>query len=182
MSPSAYSPLQATSPILSPTRFPFSRPRWTPSLFPHRIRRKLRSRIHSRRSPASSLTSLESSLDPTNTIHALRQHPWSLYDAQYFLLLTLGVCALCIIETYGPLFKTAFVAAVVTVLMVPVTRQFFLPFMPVATWLVFFYSCRSVSISQFLVHRSFSPAIGYRIVTGAGQSALAPWHLTFHHV
>ncbi|MCJ1471425.1 Aureobasidin resistance protein Aur1 [Lambiella insularis] len=144
MSASRYIPLQASSSTLSPTRFTFALPRWVPSLFPHRIRRKLKSRIRSRRSPASSLASLETSFNPTNTLRALRGHPWSFYDAQYLLLLALGAFALCIIESYGPLFKTAFVTSIVTILAIPTTRQFFLPFMPIATWLVFFYSCRFI--------------------------------------
>jgi hypothetical protein len=27
-------------------------------------------------------------------------------------------------------------------LVLPITRQFFLPFLPIAAWLIFFYACR----------------------------------------
>ncbi|MCJ1319757.1 Aureobasidin resistance protein Aur1 [Xylographa vitiligo] len=113
-------------------------------MLPHRLRRKLKSKIRSRQSPASIVSSVETSFNPADTLHALREHDWSYYDAQYLLLFILALFALSIIETYGPLFKTAVVILLLTALVLPLTRQFFLPFLPIATWLVFFYSCRFI--------------------------------------
>lgn len=123
-------------------RHMFSRPPRIAGLIPHRLRRKLWSKIRSRQSPAaSSLTSLETSLRPSDTLRDLRAHEWSWYDGQYILLFLLWVFALCIITYPGFIVKTAIVTVLLTSLALPATRQFFLPFLPVLTWLVFFYSC-----------------------------------------
>lgn len=123
-------------------------PRAVPSLrflVPHKVRRKWRatgSRIHSRIAPASSLTALNLSFSPTDTIKALSQHQWSLYDVQYLLLLLTGIFVLCIVETPGPMIKTPLATLIIVSLILPITRQFFLPTLPILGWLTFFYSCK----------------------------------------
>ncbi|KAI4199487.1 MAG: hypothetical protein LQ350_004553 [Teloschistes chrysophthalmus] len=117
---------------------------WLPSfphLLPHRIRRRLRSKLRSRQSPSTSLASLETSFSPADTLRSLRAHRWSFYDGQYLVLAILGIFSLCIIASPGPLFKTAVSTLVLLALILPITRQFFLPFSFIATWLVFFYAC-----------------------------------------
>ena len=142
MKESIFSPARNTfSPIFSPTKLGFSWPS-IPVLIPHRVRRRLRSRIRSRQSPSSSLTSLQTSLKPTDTLRTLRAHRWSYYDAQYLILIILGVFSLSIIERPGILVKTAVATLILASLVIPITRQFFLPFLPIATWLIFFYSCQ----------------------------------------
>ena len=126
------------------SRLAFTLPSSVPVLIPHRIRRKLRSRLRNRNSPSSTLTGLETSWNPADTLRALRRHHWSYYDAQYLLLIILGVFSLSIIETPGPLVKTAVAILLMTALIIPVTRQFWFPFVPIATWLIFFYSCQYV--------------------------------------
>lgn len=110
-------------------------------LVPHRIRRKLRSKLRNRQSPASSITKLQTSFSPADTIRSLQSHRWTLYDGQYLILAILGVFSLCIIEDPGPLVKTAIASLLLTSLTLPITRQFFLPFLPIAAWLIFFYAC-----------------------------------------
>lgn len=123
-------------------------PRALPSLrllVPLKIRRKWRStksRIHSGVSPSSSLTVLQTSFSPAGTISALRQHQWSAYDAQYLLLALVGIFCLCIVEMPGPMVKTGISALLMISLILPVTRQFFLPSLPIFGWLVLFYSCK----------------------------------------
>lgn len=130
--------------IFSPAKLGFSWPPSFPVLIPHRFRRKLRSRVRSRQSPSSAISSLQPSFKPSDTLRTLRKHRWSYHDAQYLLLTILGVFALSIIERPGPLVKTAVATLLLTSLVIPITRQFFLPFLPIATWLIFFYSCQSV--------------------------------------
>ena len=125
----------------SKAKLPFSWPSSIPAIIPHRIRRKLRSKVRSRQSPSSSLAALQTSWLPADTLHALRKHRWSYYDGQYLLLVVLGIFSLSIIPSPGPLGKTAISTLFLTSLILPITRQFFLPFTPVATWLVFFYAC-----------------------------------------
>jgi len=112
----------------------------------NRMRRKFGSRMRSGQSPASNLAKLETSWDPNDTIRSLRTHTWSLYDGQYLILMILGIFCLSVIEEPGPFVKTAIATLLMLSLLLPVTRQFFLPFLPIASWLVMFYSCRYVII------------------------------------
>ena len=131
-------------------KLPFSWPNSIPSLIPHRIRRKLRSKVRSRQSPSSSFASIETSISPANTLQALRAHRWSFYDGQYVILVILGIFTLCIIPSPGPVVKTGVSSLLLASLIIPATRQFFLPLLPVITWLSFFYACGYV-FSPFTV-------------------------------
>ncbi|KAI9809626.1 MAG: hypothetical protein M1825_000058 [Sarcosagium campestre] len=125
------------------SKIPFSWPSF-PTVIPHRFRRKLRSKVRSRQSPSSSLTSLQSSFKPSDTLRSLRAHRWSFYDGQYLFLAILAIFSLSVIDTPGPVFKTFVASLLLTSLILPVTRQFFLPFLPIAAWLVLYYACRSI--------------------------------------
>ncbi|CEL07919.1 Putative Aureobasidin resistance protein Aur1 [Aspergillus calidoustus] len=126
-------------------------------LVPHRMRRKIRSKLRSRVSPTSSISSLQTSLSPADTLRSLQSHRWTVYDFQYLLLLIVGIFSLTIIESPGPLAKTAIFTALLISLLLPMTRQFFLPFLPIAGWLLFFYAC------QF-IPSDWRPAIWVRVL------------------
>jgi hypothetical protein len=111
-------------------------------LVPHRLRRKLRSKLRNRQSPASSITTLQTSFSPADTLRSLQSHRWTVYDGQYLILAILGIFSLCIIESPGALVKTVLASLLLFSLVLPITRQFFLPFLPIAAWLIFFYACR----------------------------------------
>jgi len=111
-------------------------------LVPHRMRRKLRSKLRSRLSPTSSISTLQTSFSPADTLRSLQAHRWTVYDFQYLLLLIVGIFSLTIIQSPGPLGKTAIATGLLCSLLMPITRQFFLPFLPVAGWLIFFYGCQ----------------------------------------
>jgi hypothetical protein len=111
-------------------------------LAPRRLRRKLRSKLRNRQSPASSITTLQTSLSPADTLRSLQSHRWTVYDGQYLILAILGIFSLCIIESPGALVKTVVASLLLFSLVLPITRQFFLPFLPIAAWLIFFYACR----------------------------------------
>lgn len=133
-----------TQRFFSTTKMPVSWPS-LPAIVPHRIRRKFRStrsKIRSRQTPTSTLTSLQTSFNPADTLKTLRMHHWSLYDAQYILLALIGIFALSIIQSPGPLIKTTVASLLMLSLLMPITRQFFLPFLPIAAWLILFYSCQ----------------------------------------
>ncbi|THW31218.1 PAP2-domain-containing protein [Aureobasidium pullulans] len=129
----------------------FTRNKFLPSLptmLPHRLRRKFRStrsKIRSRQTPTSSISSLQTSFNPRDTLQTLRDHQWSVYDAQYIFLAVVGIFALCVIQSPGPMVKTTVATLLMLSLLLPVTRQFFLPFLPIAAWLVFFFSCQFIS-------------------------------------
>ncbi|KAL3475009.1 hypothetical protein BJX99DRAFT_166426 [Aspergillus californicus] len=126
-------------------------------LVPHRMRRKLRSKLRSRVSTTSSIASLQTSLSPSDTLRSLQSHCWTVYDFQYLLLLILGIFSLTVIESPGPLGKTGIFTALLFSLLIPMTRQFFLPFLPIAGWLLFFYAC------QF-IPSDWRPAIWVRVL------------------
>jgi membrane-associated phospholipid phosphatase len=48
-------------------------------------------------------------------------------------------------QSPGPFTKTLFVAGMMTTLIIPLTRQFFLPFLPIAVYLMLFFSCQFIS-------------------------------------
>lgn len=125
----------------SKAKLPFSWPASIPTIIPHRIRRKLRSKVRSRQSPSSSLSALQTSWSPADSIQALHEHRWSYYDGQYLLLLVIAIYSLCMIPSLGPLVKTVISALFLTALILPITRQFFLPFTPIAGWLILYDAC-----------------------------------------
>ncbi|KAL1999775.1 hypothetical protein VTN02DRAFT_4051 [Thermoascus thermophilus] len=126
-------------------------------LVPHRMRRKLRSKLRSRVSPTSSISSMQTSFSPLDTLRSLQSHRWTLYDFQYLLLTIVGIFSLSVIEVPGPLIKTAVSTLLLISLLLPITRQFFLPFLPIAAWLTFFYAC------QF-IPSEWRPAIWVRVL------------------
>lgn len=111
-------------------------------LVPHRIRRKLRSKIRNRQSPASSITALQTSFNPIETLRALQSHKWTIFDGQYLFFAFLGIFSLCVIQNPGPLIKTGLATLLLTSLVLPITRQFFLPALPIFAWLIFFFACQ----------------------------------------
>ncbi|KAN0101875.1 PAP2 domain containing protein [Hyaloscypha variabilis] len=124
-------------------KIPFSWPS-IPNPIPRRYRRRLRSKFRSAQSPASSIASLETSFDPSDTIRALRAHRWSYYDGQYLILMILCIFSLSISQAPGPLIKTGAATLLMLALLVPITRQFFLPVLPIFTWLLFFFNARFI--------------------------------------
>lgn len=129
----------------------FTRPKfpipWAsiPTIVPHRLRRKFRStgsKLRSRQAPTSSITSLQLSFNPADTLKSLRTYHWSYYDAQYLLLAVVGIFSICIIQEPGPLVKFTVATLLMIFLILPITQQFFLPFLPIAAWLVFFLACK----------------------------------------
>lgn len=131
-----------------------------PVMMPHRLRRRFRStrsRIRSRQSPTSSIASLNTSINPADTLRALRTHHWSYYDAQYLFLAIVAIFSLCVIQSPGAFTKTCIVAGYMGLLVIPMSGQFFLPFLPVAVYLMLFYSCGFISAQ-------FRPPIWVRVL------------------
>ncbi len=115
----------------------------------NRMRRRFGSRIRSRQSPTSNLATLQTSFDPADTLRALRSHRWSFYDGQYLFLILVGIFSLSVIEEPGAIAKTFISMLLMAGLLMPITRQFLLPFLPIASWLILFYAGRYVIPSQY---------------------------------
>lgn len=134
----------ATSPTtFTKTKMPFSWPS-IPNPIPRRYRRRLRSKFRSSQSPASSITALETSFNPKDTLRALRHHKWSVYDGHYLILILIAIFSLSISQAPGPMMKTGAASLLILALLVPITRQFFLPVLPTLTWLLFFFNARFI--------------------------------------
>jgi inositol phosphorylceramide synthase catalytic subunit len=151
----------SSSPTFTKAKIPFSWPS-IPNPIPRRYHRWLRSKFRSAQSPASSIASIETSFDPSDTIRALRSHRWSYYDGQYLILTLLCIFSLSISQAPGPIVKTGAATLLLLALLMPVTRQFFLPVLPIFSWLLFFFNSRYVarSILSILQKVGFGTAIG----------------------
>ena len=143
-----------SSPTFTKVKMPFSWPS-IPNPIPRRVRRRLRSKFRSSQSPASSIAHIQTSFDPSDTIRALRAHKWSVYDGQYLILIIIAIFSLSVSQAPGPLLKTGAASALILALLMPITRQFFLPALPIFTWLLFFFNARYVSV--YLTFKSASP-------------------------
>jgi hypothetical protein len=153
MPESNYYAASASSPTFSKAKLPFS---W-PSILnpiPRRYRRRLRSKFRSAISPASSIAKIETSFDPRDTIKALRQHRWSYYDGQYLFLIILAIFSLSISQAPGPMMKCAAATALMAALLVPITRQFFLPALPILSWVFLFFNARYVHFLNLFFRHS----------------------------
>lgn len=109
---------------------------------PRRYRRRIRSKFRSNISPTSNIASIETSWNPADTIRALRVHKWSVYDSKYLLLVIITVFCLSVSQAPGPMMKTGAASLLIMALLIPVTRQFFLPALPILTWVLFFFNAR----------------------------------------
>ena len=63
-------------------------------------------------------------------------------DGQYIFISIIGIFALSVIISPGPIIKTLLASLLITGLVIPITRQFLLPALPVIAWAVLFYSAR----------------------------------------
>ena len=116
-----------------------------PKQAPHSKRRSTSTHKRHHTAPTHGpVWAVEQSLSPYKTLKSLRNHKWSPYDGQYLILAIIGIFCLCAIEEPGPITKTCIATLLLGSLVVPLTRQFFLPFLPIAAWLVLFYTSRFI--------------------------------------
>ena len=127
----------------------------SPASYPYKNNRPRYTRRSTTQTPPKSLAALETSFSPSKTIESLRHHRWSGIitvpvfkadplglDGHYIFLSIIGIFALSVIEAPGPIVKTLLATLLITGLVIPITRQFLLPALPVITWAVLFYSAR----------------------------------------
>jgi len=148
--PKSKLPMSASPIAFTKAKIPFSWPS-IPNPFPRRYRRRLRSKFRTAISPASTIARIQTSFNPSDSIRALRHHRWSYYDGHYLILIILAIFSLSISQAPGPLMKTGAAALLMLALLMPITRQFFLPALPIFTWLLFFFNARYVSYFLWMV-------------------------------
>ena len=115
---------------------------------PHKYRSNRKSRmrlqkIKSNSGPqaADDVTRLQTSFNVLENITALRNRRWRLFDLQYPLLFGYIMFSLFILPP-APLIKTGGLVALAVLLLMPITSQFFVPSLPIWTYLLYFFSSR----------------------------------------
>lgn len=122
----------------------------------YRPTRRLRMRLQKIRSTpgaqaADEVTRLKASFNVIESVTALRGRRWSLYDLQHFLVFGYILFSLSILPS-APLVKTGAMVVLSLLLLMPISQQFFLPSLPIWTYLLYF----------FLKQVSCAPAGGFR--------------------
>lgn len=93
--------------------------------------------------PITSITRLQTSFNPIDGVRAVRRHRWTWLDIQYPALAGFMIFSLCI-APMPLLAKIAIPSVSLLVCLMPATRQFFLPSMPIWTYLLYFFCSRYV--------------------------------------
>ncbi|KAI1139372.1 PAP2-domain-containing protein [Hypoxylon sp. FL0543] len=94
--------------------------------------------------PTRSVAALQTSFKITDTFELLRTRRWSVFDVQHVVLAGLCIFSIWIIEPSAPIIKTAAGLGYLLLLLMPITRQFFLPSWPIWTYLLYFFSSRFI--------------------------------------
>ncbi|PSR97084.1 hypothetical protein PHLCEN_2v4365 [Hermanssonia centrifuga] len=87
---------------------------------------------------------MDKSLSPNDTIQRFRKHTFTLSDSVYLLHIFLATFWLAIMQSPGFPLKLLIPILYAILLLVPFTSQFFLPAMPVLSWVLSFYSNRFI--------------------------------------
>ncbi|KAH7362285.1 aureobasidin A resistance protein [Plectosphaerella cucumerina] len=92
---------------------------------------------------ATDASALKTSFNPLEGVRQLSKRKWRLLDIQYAFLAFLGIFSLAISPS-APLVKSLAVSATVLVLLMPVSRQFFLPSLSIWIYLLYFFCSRFI--------------------------------------
>ncbi|RCI12796.1 hypothetical protein L249_0098 [Ophiocordyceps polyrhachis-furcata BCC 54312] len=137
----------------SPPRKPVLPTLWTENLtdvvlgrLPRRSqsgRRRSRSDVKASRYRAPDITSLQRSFSLWDGVRDLQRRRWRPADLQYLFLAALTLFSLAIAPP-APILKASALAAAAWLLLMPATRQFFLPSVTIWVWLVYFFCSRFI--------------------------------------
>ncbi|KAK4166555.1 putative aureobasidin A resistance protein [Cladorrhinum sp. PSN259] len=90
------------------------------------------------------VTRLETSLDVIGSLKSLVTRQWTVWDLQHLLTFAYIIFCLFILPS-APLVKMLGLVVLAGLLAVPATRQFFLPSLPIWTYLLYFFSSRFIA-------------------------------------
>ncbi|KAM7204603.1 hypothetical protein V8F33_001567 [Rhypophila sp. PSN 637] len=105
---------------------------------------RMRSRAKSGASPPGDVTKLKTSFAIWDNLKALQRRRWRIYDLQHLLVFIYIVLSLSILPS-APLLKLGGLLVLGVLLLMPVTQQFFLPSLPIWTYLLHFFSSRFIA-------------------------------------
>lgn len=94
--------------------------------------------------PGSTLTRLETSWDLRKTFKHVRTRTYSKGDLQYLIMFVILLFCFIIARDPPPLARLALAVLLFLGVTIPIMKQFWLPFMPIGTWLILFYCCRFI--------------------------------------
>lgn len=100
----------------------------------------------------TSITRLQSSFNPMDGVRAIQRHRWGWLDIQYPVMAGFMIFSL-VIAPMPILVKFAVPLVSLLVCLIPATRQFFLPSMPIWIYLLYFFCSRYVFWSLLCVAR-----------------------------
>ncbi|KAK3385027.1 hypothetical protein B0H63DRAFT_177212 [Podospora didyma] len=112
----------------------------------YRPSRKLRLRNKAKLEVADQedVTRLQTSFNVLESLEALRRRRWRLSDLQHVVVFVLIIFSLSILPS-APLVKTGALVVLASLLLMPITQQFFLPSLPIWTYLLYFFSSRFIA-------------------------------------
>jgi hypothetical protein len=114
---------------------------------PHRYRIGRRRTKSKSRPGNEEITSLKTSFNAWDGVRDLQKHHWRTSDLQYAVVGLLILFSFWIAPP-APGVKLLAIIGSVWVLLMPATRQFFLPSVTIWTWLLYFFCSRYVLISK----------------------------------
>lgn len=107
--------------------------------------------------PDNLLGKLETSWDIRKTIRKLQKHEWQKSDIFHIIEVLILIFCFSVIRN-PPLLGRLFIGGLLLLaVLIPITSQFFLPALPIFSWLILFYTC------QFIPH-SWRPRIYVRVL------------------
>lgn len=109
------------------------------------------------KSPTSTLSDLETNTSIRTSLHRLRLHKFTKGEILHYGFLSCVWLFVFIIFPASILFKIPVLLALLTILTIPATSQFFLPALPILTWLGFYFTSSKIP-------HSWKPAISVKVL------------------
>lgn len=95
-----------------------------------------------------SLTDRLKSVKLPFTVTGLISRPWSLYDLQYVFMATFWIIDFSFVRSPPLIFWIFLMILLLTGTAVPYVRRFIIPFLPIFTWLITYYTCQFIPIDM----------------------------------
>ncbi|KAI5957704.1 AUR1 [Candida theae] len=111
----------------------------------------------SEKSPTSTLADLETNTSISTSIHRLKHHKFTKGEILHYGFLSSVWLFVFIIYPASIVYKLPVLLGLLTILSVPATSQFFLPALPILTWLGFYFTSSKIP-------HSWKPAISVKVL------------------
>lgn len=109
------------------------------------------------KTPTSTLPDLETNTSIRTSLHRLRHHKFTKGEILHYGFLSFVWLFVFVIYPASILFKLPVLLALLTIITIPATSQFFLPALPILTWLGFYFTSSKIP-------HSWKPAISVKVL------------------